>query len=48
MLKKTFFDTKKSFHFISKALFVLEMFKYKNLRILIFKSSSNVYTSRKK
>ena len=42
ILKKTaFLKQKNAFHFISKAPFVLEIFKFKNFRILDFKTSSN-------
>ena len=41
--KTAFLKQKNAFHFISKALFVLEIFKFKNFRILDFKTSSNVW-----
>ena len=48
MSKTAFLKQKNAFHFIAKALLLLEIFKFKNFRILSFKTSSNAYAWNKK
>ena len=48
MSKTAFFKQKNAFHFIPKALLLLQIFKFKNFRILNFKTSSNAYAWNKK
>ena len=46
--KETTFKTRKNVYFTSKALFILEMFKFCNFRILNFMTSSNASEWNKK
>ena len=48
MSKTAFLKQKNALHFISMTVLVLEMFKFKNFRILNLKTSSNAYAWNKK
>ena len=48
MSKTAFLKQKNALHFISMTVLVLEIFKFKNFRILNLKTSSNAYAWNKK